>query len=59
MFWYLVFAVVYLLVLAGLLVFIAGATKLSHQAEAEDRMRPRRCGPADLHIPAKRYRDAA
>lgn len=59
MFWYLVFAIVYLVILAGLLVFIAGATKLSHLAEAEDRMRPRRYGPTDLHISPKRYRDAA
>jgi len=59
MFWYIVFAIVYLVALLVLLVFIAGATKLARHAEAEDRMRPRRCGPADLRISPKRYRDAA
>jgi uncharacterized membrane protein len=58
MFWYLVFAILYLVVLAALLVFIAGASKLAKQAEAEDRMCPHRNGPADLHI-RDRYRDAA
>jgi len=58
MFWYLVFAIVYLVVLAVLLVFIAGASKLAKHAEVEDRMRPHRNGPADLHV-RKRYRDAA
>ena len=58
MFGYLVFAVIYLVVLAALLVFIAGASKLTKHAEAEDRMRPHRNGPADLHI-HERYRKAA
>ncbi len=58
MFWYLFFAIVYLFVLAALLVFIAGASKLAKHAEAEDRMRPHRNGPPDLHI-HERYRGAA
>ncbi len=58
MFWYLIFTVLYLLVLAALLAFIAGASKLAKHAEAEDRMRPHRNGPADLHI-RDRYRRAA
>ena len=59
MFWYLVFAIVYLAVLFGLLVFIAGASKLAKHAEAEDRMRPHRRGPADLRSVRRHYRDAA
>ena len=58
MFWYLVFAVIYLVALAVLLAFIAGASKLAKHAEAQDRMRPHRNGPADLHI-RDRYRRAA
>lgn len=58
MFWYLGFAVIYFLVLAALLVFIAGASKLAKHAGSDDRMRPHQNGPADLHI-RDRYRDAA
>lgn len=58
MFWYVVFAIAYLIVLAALLVFIASASKFAKHSEAEDRMRPHGKAKARLHI-RKDYRDAA
>jgi len=58
MLWYLLFAIVYLIVLAALLVFIAAASGLPKRGEAKDRMRPRAKAQARLLV-RKHYRDAA
>jgi hypothetical protein len=58
MHWYTIFAVVYFALLAVVLTFLAGATRLANEAEAKDRMRPHRNGPPRSY-PPKRYRDAA
>lgn len=57
MFWYLIFALIYLLALAALLVFIASASRLAKHVEAGHHLSHPN-GPADLHI-RDRYRDAA
>ena len=41
MHWDLVLAIIYVVLLALALLFVAGATRLAKKAEAQDRMRPR------------------
>ena len=59
MLWYIIFAGLYVAVLALILLFLAGATKLSDAAEAKNKMMPPRTPRMNRGRVKKRYRDAA